>query len=377
MNLAPHYKTTPALVQLRGVQKHFQQRTILNDVSITLKPGEFTVLLGPSGSGKTTLLRCVAGIERVDGGEIVIDDHVVASARLHVPPEKRSLAMVFQDYVLWPHMTVSQNVEYSLRRHRVSARECAERARAILDRVGLLHHVNHYPSQLSGGEQQRVALARALVASPSLLLFDEPLSNLDADLRERLRVEISVLTREIGCTVLYITHDQGEAFALADSVGILRDGTILQLGSPEEIYSRPSSQYVARFTGLAGELAGRLTSNDDGELDVMVGGVSIRLTDPQLRNWHPNQKVILCVRPGAVALTTNLDPLAANNTPTLIGTVVDAAFRGQGYEHLIELPSGERLARIMMATRLERSQRIGVTLDPQGCFVFPSPADLR
>ena len=198
--------------------------TALRDVSISVEPGTFLVLLGPSGSGKTTLLRCLAGIERISTGRITIGGHVVADGRAHLAPDQRDLAMVFQDYALWPHLSALDNVAFALRRRHFSRAECRTRAAAMLDRVGLGKLAARFPNELSGGEQQRVALARALIAEVGLILCDEPLSNLDADLRERMRVEISTLVREAAATTVYITHDQAEAFALADHIGVLEEG---------------------------------------------------------------------------------------------------------------------------------------------------------
>ena len=194
----------------------------LKSVSLDVAPGTFLVLLGPSGSGKTTLLRCLAGIERIDSGSLSIGSRAVADGRSHVPPEQRDLSMVFQDYALWPHLTALDNVAFALRRRRLSRPECRARAMVMLSRVGLEEFAKRYPNELSGGQQQRVALARALIADTGLILCDEPLSNLDADLRERMRVEISSLVREAGATTVYITHDQAEAFALADTSGYSR-----------------------------------------------------------------------------------------------------------------------------------------------------------
>src|SRR6202012_328986 len=218
----------------------------LKSVSIDVAPGTFLVLLGPSGSGKTTLLRCLAGIERIDSGSL-------ADGRSHVPPEARDLSMVFQDYALWPHLTALDNVAFALRRRRLSRTECRARAMVMLSRVGLAEVAKRDPNELSGGQQQRVALARALIADTGLILCDEPLSNLDADLRERMRVEISSLVREAGATTVYITHDQAEAFALADHIGVLEEGVLVQSGSPEDVYNHPATPFVARFTGLSGE----------------------------------------------------------------------------------------------------------------------------
>ena len=211
------------------------------------------MLLGPSGSGKTTLLRCLAGIERATSGTHHHRHPTVADGRVHVPPDRRELAMVFQDYALWPHLTGPTTSRSRCAAGTSAAAECRHGRRAMLSRVGLGALTGRYPNELSGGEQQRVALARALIADTGLILCDEPLSNLDADLRERMRVEISALVREAGATTVYITHDQAEAFALADKVGVLREGQARPAGTPEEIYTQPATPFVARFTGLAGE----------------------------------------------------------------------------------------------------------------------------
>ena len=249
----------------------------LKSVSLDVAPGTFLVLLGPSGSGKTTLLRCLAGIERIDSGSLSIGSRVVADGRSHVPPEQRDLSMVFQDYALWPHLTALDNVAFALRRRRLSRPECRARAMVMLSRVGLEEFAERYPNELSGGQQQRVALARALIADTGLILCDEPLSNLDADLRERMRVEISSLVREAGATTVYITHDQAEAFALADHIGVLEEGVLVQSGSPEDVYHHPATPFVARFTGLAGELPVRVTGHGgDGALELTAAGVDGR-----------------------------------------------------------------------------------------------------
>jgi iron(III) transport system ATP-binding protein len=252
-------------VELAGAGKRYGSVRALADIDLTVEAGRFLVLLGPSGSGKTTLVRALAGIERIDEGAIRLGDRLVSDPRTHVPPERRDLAMVFQDYALWPHLTAAGNVGYALRRRKLAADQAKARSLEALERVGLAGLAGRYPHELSGGQQQRVALARAVVARPGLLLFDEPLSNLDADLRERLRVEISTLTRESGATAVYITHDQSEAFALADVIGVLDQGRLVQLADPETLYLKPATPFVARFTGLSGELEGAVRERIDEE----------------------------------------------------------------------------------------------------------------
>jgi iron(III) transport system ATP-binding protein len=347
----------------------------LKSVSLDVAPGTFLVLLGPSGSGKTTLLRCLAGIERIDSGSLSIGSRVVADGRAHVPPEQRDLSMVFQDYALWPHMTALDNVAFALRRRRLPRASCRASALEMLSRVGLAEFARRYPNELSGGQQQRVALARALIADTGLILCDEPLSNLDADLRERMRVEISALVREAGATTVYITHDQAEAFALADHIGVLEEGVLVQSGSPEDVYSHPATPFVARFTGLAGELPVRVSAHaGDGALEIAAPGVEgVRLPalvpaagSPGLRS---GDSALLAIRPTGVFLLRSAD-----EEPHLSGRVADVAFRGRGYEYAIDVTGFGRLTGVFGRHRAERGDAVGMRLDPEGCHLFPASA---
>jgi iron(III) transport system ATP-binding protein len=364
----------------------------LKSVSLDVAPGTFLVLLGPSGSGKTTLLRCLAGIERIDSGSLSIGSRAVADGRSHVPPEQRDLSMVFQDYALWPHLTALDNVAFALRRRRLSRPECRARAMVMLSRVGLSEFAHRYPNELSGGQQQRVALARALIADTGLILCDEPLSNLDADLRERMRVEISSLVREAGATTVYITHDQAEAFALADHIGVLEEGVLVQSGSPEDVYNHPATPFVARFTGLSGELPVRVTGHgSDGALEItaaVVADGSVRLpalrpagmsgpaaappapgTDGAGSGLKPGDDALLAIRPTGIMLLRS-----DSETPHLTGRVADVAFRGRGYEYAIDLPGLGRLTGVFARHRAERGDSVGLRLDPEGCHLFPADA---
>jgi len=356
-------------LRVAGATKRFGRTTALDHVSIDIEPGRFAVLLGPSGSGNSTLVRCLAGIERLDQGTIHHGHRLVADGRRHLPPEKRDLAMVFQDYALWPHLTALGNVEYALRRRHLPSTEARCASLDALDRVGLAHLAARYPSELSGGEQQRVGLARALVARPGMLLFDEPLSNLDADLRERLRIEISTLARDTGATCVYITHDQREAFALADLVGVLHEGHLVQVGNPEDIYARPATPFVAAFTGLAGQI----------EVDAMPlapepGRGTFRLagaTGELHGRWcgptdQPAGRALLALRPTAVRLQAD-----GTGTTTVAATVVDSAFRGQGYDHVLALVDGTILVGVFSEHRWERARNVQVSLEPDGCLLYP------
>ena len=360
----------------------------LKSVSLDVAPGTFLVLLGPSGSGKTTLLRSLAGIERIDSGTITIGSRTVADGRAHVPPEQRDLSMVFQDYALWPHLNVLDNVAFALRRRRLPRAQCRARAAVMLDRVGLGELTKRFPNELSGGQQQRVALARALIADTGLILCDEPLSNLDADLRERMRVEISALVREAGATTVYITHDQAEAFALADHIGVLEEGVLVQHGTPEDVYSHPATPFVARFTGLAGEVPVRVVARGaDGTLEITAAGAAAlpRLraagitascarpeagtgesTDSE-RTLRPGEDALLAIRPAGVQLIRS-----AEDQRHLTGRVADVAFRGRGYEYAIDLPGLGRLTGVLASRRASRGDEVDLRLDPAGCHLFPA-----
>jgi iron(III) transport system ATP-binding protein len=342
----------------------------LLNVSLDVSPGTFLVLLGPSGSGKTTLLRCLAGIERITSGRIAIGVRTVAGERTHLPPDQRDLSMVFQDYALWPHLTVRENVAFALRRRKLPRAETRRLATGMLDRVGLGGFARRYPNELSGGEQQRVALARALIADTGLILCDEPLSNLDADLRERMRVEISSLVRAADATTVYITHDQAEAFALADQVGVLEKGRLIQAGTPEDVYNHPATPFVARFTGLAGELRVRVTAHDgDGTVRATAEGG----TFPALRAavpLPPGTEALLAIRPTGISLAR-----AEDDEHHLSGRVTDVAFRGRGYELAIDIPGHGRLTGVFARRRFARGEQIRLRLEPAGCHLFPAAGD--
>jgi iron(III) transport system ATP-binding protein len=362
-------------VEIIAARKEFGAKVALDDVSLTVPAGAFCVLLGPSGSGKTTLLRCTAGIERLTTGRIAVGGRLVADGPSHLPPERRNLSMVFQDYALWPHLTAARNVAFALGRSGLGRREAASRAHAMLERVGLAHLADRYPNELSGGEQQRVALARALVARTELVLFDEPLSNLDADLRERLRIEIGTLARDSGATSIYITHDQSEAFALADLIGVLEQGRLVQVGTPEDVYHHPVDPFVARFTGLAGELPVRVAGASwEGD-----GGQRLVAVRPALPGQHdtcdiaarvpgglpPADESTLLIRPAGVDLLP-----AGHPERHLDAVVLDSAYRGRGYDHALDLGGGEQLVGVHDSRRWDRGDRVAVRLRPAGCLLL-------
>src|SRR5437016_2021621 len=278
----------------------------IREASFALEPGTFFTLLGPSGCGKTTTLRCIAGLETPDDGVIAVDARTLfdASARKNVPVEQRAIGMVFQSYAIWPHMTVAENVAFPFtvaRGRRYSRAEIEDAVRRALAIVDLDGFQPRSATRLSGGQQQRVALARAIVHEPRLLLLDEPLSNLDAQLRDEMRVELKRLQSKIGITTVYVTHDQSEALALSDQIAVIDQGRITQIGSPHDIYFRPANAFVARFVGATNLLAGRLTGAADGRGEVEVlGGRHIRCLIPP--GTADASAVSVSIRPESISL---------------------------------------------------------------------------
>src|ERR1700710_1160730 len=254
-----------ATLEVTDLRKQFAiGRPAIDGVSFSVPAGEIVVLLGPSGCGKTTTLRCVAGLEHPTGGEISIAGNVVSSPErgILLPPRLRDLGMVFQSYAVWPHMTVRQNVVYPLKHRKIARTEATRKVDEVLALVGLTEYADRPVVALSGGQMQRVALARSIVYRPQLLLLDEPLSNLDAKLRLRLRDDLRRILKAAGMTALYVTHDQAEAVVLGDRIGVMRDGALLQMGTPDEIYNRPADLFVANFTGATNELTGTLVERN-------------------------------------------------------------------------------------------------------------------
>ncbi|MGB4254541.1 MAG: ABC transporter ATP-binding protein, partial [Rectinema sp.] len=269
----------------------------VDDVNLEVKTGELVTILGPSGCGKTTTLRMIAGFEYPTSGSILIGDKDVAK----IPPNKRGLSMVFQSYALFPHLTIYENVAYGLRVQKLPAREIRERTERALDLMQLTTMAKRYPSQVSGGQQQRIALARAIVIEPSVLLFDEPLSNLDAKLREYMRDELRKLQKRLGITSLYVTHDQGEAMAISDRVVIMKEGRIQQVGTPREIYAFPQSRFVADFMGKANFLEVEVLGTDGESARIDIGGKTFIV--PRAGRVRPNSgSALLVVRPEALRL---------------------------------------------------------------------------
>jgi iron(III) transport system ATP-binding protein len=314
------------LLSLTRVTKRYAaaQPPAVDGLSLRLEPGRILALLGPSGCGKTTTLRLIAGFEAPDEGVIALGDRVLAQAGgVHVPPEARSVGVVFQDYALFPHLTVEDNVAFGL--HRRPRAEQRARVLEVLQLVGLADLARRYPHELSGGQQQRVATARALAPAPALLLLDEPFSNLDADLRAQMRDEVEKVLRATGTTAVFVTHDQEEAFTIADEVGVLNGGRLEQLGAPEAIYHHPVTPFVAEFVGAADFLPGLVTSEGIVTEIGVFGNVEAR---------EPGEKVRVMIRPDDVTFV----PDAGGGA-----TIVRRYFRGSEALYCLGLPSGARV----------------------------------
>lgn len=365
------------MLSLNNVTKNFASDQgkvqAIHEVSLVVEAGEFFTLLGPSGCGKTTTLRCVAGLESPDSGEILLDGQVVFSRRknLSVPPHLRDLGMVFQSYAIWPHMNVFDNVAYPLRYgvgHRLREKDIRSRVIEALQLVHMEQVANRSATQLSGGQQQRVALARALSRRPRVLLLDEPLSNLDAKLREEMRVELRDLLRRLGTTAVYVTHDQMEALAMSDRIAVMLDGRVVQEGTPQEIYLRPQHKFVASFVGSINFLNGRLKSKepDTGAVvETSVGQILCRCPAAA----GEGQAVTIGIRPESVTVSQSLNDILPN---TFHGEVSRVVFLGDVVAG--EVSVGGQTLKVKMRPQdvVQRGEKVYVTLHPELCLVMPT-----
>jgi spermidine/putrescine ABC transporter ATP-binding subunit len=356
------------VVEVQNVTKEYGGGApAVRDVSLDIYEGEFLTLLGPSGSGKTTTLMLIAGFEELTSGRILVRGRSVAD----LPPEKRDVGMVFQNYSLFPHMSVFDNVAFPLRVRRLRRDDIARRVREMLGTVHLQGFERRLPRQLSGGQQQRVALARALIFRPSLLLMDEPLAALDKKLREQMQVELKAIQRELGVTTLYVTHDQQEALTLSDRIGVMNRGALAQVGAPVDLYDRPADRFTAEFLGEANLLEGRVAAARDGLLHVVVaGGLTVAA---ELREDLPAGTAVgLMVRPEALELRAP----AERGIEGWSGVVRDTVFLGDSVRYAVELADSVvvRVARRYHRddAALKVGQRVTVAAEPRAWTVFPS-----
>jgi ABC-type Fe3+/spermidine/putrescine transport system ATPase subunit len=358
-----------AFIEIQNLFKRFKDVVAINHIRLEVNKGEMLTLLGPSGCGKTTTLRCIAGLEKPEEGDIVIDGKPMLSQGF-VQPAKRGIGMVFQNYAVWPHMKVFNNIVYGLKLDRLPRRTIQEKAQQVLELVGLNGLEGRYPAQLSGGQQQRVALARALVRNPKVLLLDEPLSNLDAKLREELRFEIKSLVKRMGITSVYVTHDQAEAMVISDRIAVMDSGNVVQIGTAQEIYKKPANRFVADFIGtmnfMSGEVIEVLQDTDEVYVRTEFSQKMVCKT-PDSTAASLGSKVYASIRPEDVEVFTE-PPQATENV--FKGTIAHKAYLGNFLFFFVNV--NDTTIRVQVAHHLpqEEGQELYLFLNPQKCVIL-------
>jgi iron(III) transport system ATP-binding protein len=363
------FSTRSTSVYLKNLVKKFKtfegskEFTAVNNISLEIRQGELTTLLGPSGCGKTTTLRMIAGFEFPTSGDILLGEQSV----VNVPPNKRDIAMMFQSYALFPHLTIYENIAYGLKIKKLPKEEIKERTDKVIDLMQLRGMENRYPAQVSGGQQQRIALARAVVIEPKVLLFDEPLSNLDAKLREYMRDELRKLQQRLGITSIYVTHDQSEAMAISDNVVIMNNGNIVQSGSPRDIYEHPKSKFVANFMGKSNFIEGEIIAKESDGIIIKVGSDPIKVPNPGNSEIKLNEKVVMVVRPEAVTLSKNKE--------LITGIITRATYYGAKAEY--EVKVNENLLIVeninpQITGMFDEGEKVGIHLELDCIRLLPS-----
>jgi len=347
----------------------------IDDVSVEIERGSMVTILGPSGCGKTTLLRCIAGLEQPTGGEIWSGNRLLSSGRAGIllPPERRDFGMMFQSYAVWPHMSVFGNVAYPLKLRRWTKARIEERVARMLNVAGIEHLRNEYPLRLSGGQQQRVALARALVCDPKVILFDEPLSNVDAKVREELRIELLEMQKRIGFAGVYVTHDQEEAMAISERVVVMNNGKVLQEGSPREVYGRPNSRFVASFIGIANLWNGRVKNGgEDSGLATLTSdlGDLVVASENLPPKLNLTDDVLIIARPEALSVTKD-EPIEARGKNVWPGVVRVEMFKGAHFEYVVEVNNQSVRGRSQLEDAISEGDSVYVAVSPQSLRVLP------
>ena len=358
-----------AFIEIQDLFKRFKDVVAINHIQLEINKGEMLTLLGPSGCGKTTTLRCIAGLEKPEEGDIIIDGQPMLSKGF-VPPSKRGIGMVFQNYAVWPHMKVLSNIVYGLKIQKVPRQKMREQAEQVLELVGLAGLEDRYPSQLSGGQQQRVALARALVTNPKVLLLDEPLSNLDAKLREELRFEIKSLVRRMGITSVYVTHDQAEAMVISDRIAVMESGNVVQIDTPNEIYKNPANKFVADFIGTMNFMSGEIVAVSQDKQTVSVRtefSEKVVCTAADSLAATPGTKVFASVRPEDVEV---FDEPPQTTENVFKGKIVHKAYLGNFLFFFISV--NDTMIRVQAHHHLpqEEGQELYLFLNPQKCMIL-------
>jgi iron(III) transport system ATP-binding protein len=361
------------MIDILNIRKVFQSGKerfqALDGVSIHVPEGEFFTLLGPSGCGKSTTLRCVAGLEKPDSGIIRIGGETVFSSEegFALPAYQRDIGMVFQSYAIWPHMTVFENVAYPLKIRKLPRDEIGDRVHKALDTVGLVGLADRPAPALSGGQQQRVSLARALVKEPKVLLLDEPLSNLDAKLREQMRFEIKELQERLGITTLYVTHDQTEALAVSDSIAVMNRGKLLDVAGPRDVYFRPQSEFTADFVGLTNTFRGTFKGEEDGlgKVDTPIGTFLCPISE----EWRDGTPVVIFLRPEDVIVT---DEPPSSQVNVFEGEVRSLVFLGEIVDCVVAIGDELIRARVNAKSTFSRGQRVFIVADPDALITIPA-----
>ncbi|MEE2745524.1 MAG: ABC transporter ATP-binding protein [Pseudomonadota bacterium] len=356
------------MVNITALRKQFGEEVAVDNVHLSVSQGEFVTLLGPSGCGKTTTLRCIAGLERLDAGEISIGDKIVVSADkdIFLYPEEREIGMVFQSYAVWPHMTVFDNVAYGLKVRRINATELRRKTNYALELVGLDHLADRFATKLSGGQRQRVALARAICYEPNVILFDEPLSNLDAKLREQMRDEIVRLQKEVGITSIFVTHDQSEALVMSDRIVVMDKAVIQQIGTPKDIYANPANSFVANFIGVANLFEGSVLGSrgQDSRILIDFGGDlgQKELFAENVNNIADGSNIYLSIRPEDIELSIQeLQGDIVNNS--IPGKVIETVYLGNFLECRVQIGNYEMIVQLDHFEQLEKDQSVNVAFN--------------
>jgi len=364
-------------VKVVGLTKTFGDVVAVDDVSFEVNDGEFLTLLGPSGCGKTTTLRCIAGLERQDAGDIYIGDKLISSVekRVFIPPEKRNLSMVFQSYAIWPHMSVFNNIAYGLQARKLPKDQIKRRMKEVVRLVDLEGLELRYPAELSGGQQQRVALARSLILEPRVLLLDEPLSNLDARLRESMRFELKDLQRKLQMTTVYVTHDQAEAMFLSDIVVVINEGKIEQIDTPVGIYDRPESEFVADFIGSTNFFTGRVLETPVENKPIKVEAEEgIIIFCRVLKDIKEKDKILISIRSEHLKIQAN-NPKSKVNAWE--GRVKARAYLGNIVDYRVSIGGKELRVQSDPSLIFEEGQKIYLSADPEKCIVIGLKDELR
>lgn len=326
-----------AILKVKNLSKNFGKVKAVQEVSFEATEGRVLSLLGPSGCGKTTMLRCIAGFENPDRGEIYLDDRKITS----IPPEKRGIGMVFQNYALWPHMTVYGNLAFGLQIRKVPKDEINKKIKKVLGMVQLEGYENRYPRQMSGGQQQRIAMARALIFEPGIMLLDEPLSNLDAQLREEMRFEFIELQKKLGITAIYVTHDQAEALVISDKILILDQGKMIQFGTPKEIYSNPKNKFVAGFIAVTSFINGRIDSFTEEKKKVIVKTDDGLVIHGFNNSFDMGQKVSVAMRMNVIKFIQDENKSDKNTVNIFKGKIIQSSYLGNIIDYKIKVGNWE------------------------------------